>query len=65
MSDFFYLNAVQGTLIPKRTLGPFITLSVKNGHKLKEVLGSRPTLRVKDDNNNCNQHFTKHDEDSN
>jgi len=27
-------NAYQGTLVPKLTLGPFITLSVRNGHKL-------------------------------
>ena len=25
-----------GTLVPKLTLGPFLTLSVKNGHKLKD-----------------------------
>ena len=27
---------IQGTLVPKLTLGPFLTLSVKNGHKLKD-----------------------------
>ena len=26
----------QGTLVPKLTLGPFLTLSVRNGHKLKD-----------------------------
>ena len=28
--------AVQRTLVPKLTLGPFLTLSVRNGHKLKD-----------------------------
>ena len=27
---------LQGTLVPKLTLGPFLTLSVKNEHKLKD-----------------------------
>ena len=27
---------VQGTLVPKLTLGSFLTLSVRNGHKLKD-----------------------------
>ena len=27
---------MQGTLVPKLTLGPFLTLSVRNGHKLKD-----------------------------
>ena len=32
-----YLNLLlQGTLVPKLTLGPFLTLSVRNGHKLKD-----------------------------
>ena len=26
----------QGTLVPKLTLGLFLTLSVRNGHKLKD-----------------------------
>ena len=31
---------VQGILVPKLTLGPFLTLNVRNGHKLKDwVLG--------------------------
>ena len=29
-------TVVQGTLVPKLTLGPFLTLSVKNGNKLKD-----------------------------
>ena len=28
---------IQGTLVPKLTLGPFLTLSVRNGHKLKDL----------------------------
>ena len=34
----FYLKmffSFQGTLVPKLTLGPFLTMSVRNGHKLK------------------------------
>ena len=32
-----YLNLLlQGTSVPKLTLGPFLTLSVRNGHKLKD-----------------------------
>ena len=27
---------IQETLVPKLTLGPFLTLSVRNGHKLKD-----------------------------
>ena len=27
---------IQGTLVPKLTLGPFLTLSVRNRHKLKD-----------------------------
>ena len=33
---FFYLDISQGTLVPKLTLGPFPTLSVRYGHKLKD-----------------------------
>ena len=28
------LTLIQGTLVPKLTLGPFLTLSVRNGHNL-------------------------------
>jgi len=46
-----------GTLVLKLTLGPFLTLSVRKGHKLKDwVLGSWLISRVKVDNKN-NQHF--------
>ena len=32
-----YLNLLlQGTSVPKLTLGPFLTLSVRNWHKLKD-----------------------------
>ena len=27
---------LQGTLVPKLTFGPFLSLSVRNGHKLKD-----------------------------
>jgi len=27
---------IQGIFVPKLTLGPFLTLSVRNGHKLKD-----------------------------
>ena len=27
----------QGTLVPKLTLGPFLTLSVRNGHKIERL----------------------------
>ena len=38
-----YMLLFQGKLVPKLTLGPFLTLNVINGHKLKDwVLGSRP-----------------------
>ena len=30
------INAWQGTLVPKLTLSPFLTLSVRNGHTLKD-----------------------------
>ena len=54
---------LQGTLIPKLTLGPFLTLSVRNGHKLKDWgLGSRPISRVKVNSKNYNHHFIKHHE---
>ena len=29
-----WLFLIQGTLVPKQTLGPFLTLSVRNWHKL-------------------------------
>ena len=34
-------DAIQnkGILVPKLALGPFLTLSVRNGHKLHERLG--------------------------
>ena len=57
---------IQGTLVPKLILGPFLTLGVRNGHKLKDwVFGSRSISRVKVENKNYNQHFIKHDEDNN
>ena len=28
----------QGTLVPKLTLGPFLTLNVRNGHKSKDLV---------------------------
>jgi len=31
-----FLPILQGTLVPKITLGPFLTLSVRNGHKLED-----------------------------
>ena len=49
----FLCPHMQGTIVPKRTLGPFLTLSaVRNGHKLKLTgfLGSQPISRVKVDN---------------
>ena len=30
------LHLIQGTLVPKLTLGPFLTLSVRNGHKIND-----------------------------
>ena len=39
-SSFKYIGirkfAFQGTLVPKLTLGPFLTLIGRNGHKLKD-----------------------------
>jgi len=29
-------ETIQGTLVPKQTLGPFLTLSVRHEHKLKD-----------------------------
>ena len=57
----------QETLVPKLTLGPFLTLSVRIGHKLKEWVFGIPACisRVKVDSKNYNQHFIKHDEDNN
>ena len=31
-----FTKQIQGTLVPKLTLGPILTLSVRNGHKLKD-----------------------------
>ena len=45
----------QGTLVPKLTLGPFLTLTVRNG----------PKLRVKVDSKNYNQQINKHHKDNN
>ena len=53
---------IQGTLVSKLTLSPFLTLSVRNGHKLKD---SRPISRVKVNNKYYNKHLIKHDEDNN
>ena len=33
---FFWELSNQGTLVPKLSLGPFLKLSVRNGHKLKD-----------------------------
>ena len=39
---------IQGTLVSKLTLGPFLTLSVKNGHTLKDwVLGISAQIQSK------------------
>ena len=51
------MNQLQGTLVPKLTLGPFITL---NGHKLKDWIFGIPVH-----NKNNNQNFIKQDEDNN
>ena len=57
---------MQGALVPKITHGPFLTLSVRNGHKLKtEFLGSQPISKVKVEFKSYNQHYIKHDEDKN
>ena len=47
---------VQGKLVPKLTLGPFLTL-ISNTNWKTGWLGSRPISRVKVDNKNYNQHF--------
>ena len=53
IGNILTLSKLQGTLVPKLTLGPFLTLSVRNGHKWKDwVLRSQPKLRVKVDNKN-------------
>ena len=39
------LHLIQGTLVPKLTLGPFLTLSVRNWHKLKDW-GFRITAHI-------------------
>ena len=55
---------LQGTSVPKLTLGPFLTLCVKMSTNWKTgFLGSRPISRVKVDSKNYNQHFIKHDVD--
>ena len=56
-----HCTLIQGTLFPKLTLGPFLTLStnLKTG-----FLGSQPISRVKVDNKNYNQHLNKHDKDN-
>ena len=38
---------VQGKLVPKLSLGPFLTLSVRNGHKLKDGVFRIPGHREK------------------
>jgi len=56
----------QRTLVPKLTLGTFLTLSVGNGHKLKDwVFGIPAYIQSKVDNKNFNQYFIKHDKDNN
>ena len=52
------------TLILK--LGPFITLNVRNGHKLIDWVFRIPAhIESKSRKKNNNQHFIKHDEDNN
>ena len=62
-----WLFLIQGTLVPRQTLGPFLTLSVRNGHKLKNwVFGIPAQIQsLKVNNENYNQHFIKYDEDNN
>ena len=57
-----HCTLIQGTLFPKLTLGPFLTLStnLKTG-----FLGSQPISRVKVDDKNYTQHFIYHDEENN
>jgi len=43
---FFMAWLLQGTLVLKLTLGPFLTLSIRNGHKLKDW-GFRITTHIK------------------
>ena len=40
MKYYFYRfpNPIQVDLVPKLTLGPFLTLNVRNGHKLKDCV---------------------------
>ena len=38
----FHILELQGKLVPKLTLGPFLSLSVINGHKLKDFWDSGP-----------------------
>ena len=66
----FYLKmfffSFQGTLVPKLTLGPFLTMSVRNGHILKAwVFGIPAHIQSKSRLKNYNQHFIKHEEDKN
>ena len=63
----FPRGVMQGTLVRKLTLGPFLTLSVRNGHKLKDwvFFGALRISRENVDNKNYNQYFIEHDEDNN
>ena len=43
-----HVSGIQGTLVPKLTLGPFKTQSFRNGHKLKDwVFGIRAHIKSK------------------
>ena len=57
---------IQGALVPNLTLGPFLTMSVRNGHILKAwVFGIPAHIQSKSRLKNYNQHFIKHEEDKN
>ena len=61
-----FFNIFQCTLVPKLTLSPFLTLSVRNGHKFNDwVFRITAHIQSKVDDKNYNQHFIKHDEDNN
>jgi len=56
---------IQGILVPKLTLGPFLTLNVRNGHKLIDWVFRIPAhIESKSRKKNNNQHFIKHEEDN-
>jgi len=61
------IQQIQGILVPKLTLGPFLTLSVRNGHILGGWVFRIPAHieSKKVDSINYNQHSIKHDKDNN